>query len=143
MRKILIFLIAFILTSPILYEIFLFYPPMEYDSFFQIYSIDNFLKLPFILLNQRIILETSPPDIPKELPIYQIKDSNRGMDHVLDFEFVKSSNFKLIGFAKTISFDEAIQKLRKGEFITEYGKPMSPLGEVVIYMVELKSNIPK
>jgi len=43
-----------------------------------------------------------------------------------------------VGFAKTISFDEAIQRLRRGEFITEYGYPMSSLGRIAIYKVELK-----
>ena len=50
-------LILIVVLGPVIYEAFLFYPPMGSDPF------DNFLKLFFILLNQRISIETEPPTL--------------------------------------------------------------------------------
>jgi hypothetical protein len=140
-----------ITVAPFLYEMLLFYPPMTSDP------VDNFLKLFFILLNQRITVETKPPTMPYDkMPVY----TGNSLD-VLDFEFVSSlsecgsdvlciivkngkikqadwDGLNFTRFEKTIRFDEAIQRLRKREFITSQGYPMSSLGRVAIYKVELK-----
>lgn len=152
---------AVIITLPVFYEEFLFYPPMEYNSFSELYSIDNFLRLFHILLDQRIVVETSPPTVPyDEMPLFNgtgdsligfklTNDSSKFNNSsecrhklcaVIESGWVKSysNTFTFIRFARSLDFDEAIQKLRRGEFTTKYGHPMSSLGRIEIKEVELK-----